>query len=148
MHQRRYLSPAEKAHELEQWFEMLTTQRWQPSSTPKLDSGLPDAEMVPWCLRLNRLPGICTLQSCAGHKRGKRHTSGHLWLRLDRRTSRAFDARASELAKQSGIESVSVLYRADGQTIASVFFQGNERGRLAVSMRTICSFFERISRSG
>jgi hypothetical protein len=104
--------------------------------------GFPDTDIVPWCDRLNAMPGVCTLQSCAGHRRDGYLTSGHLWLWLAPDVCEAFRRRAFELARLSPpIERVTTRYAAWGQEIACVEFAGNERDRLAESMRVILAFF-------
>lgn len=138
---KRFLSGTEKLATLESWFQRLTEMAWCPRDSVG-GHGEPDADIVSWCLRLNRLSGVCTVQSCAGHRKDRFLSGGHLWLRLDERMSAAFDTRAHELAEH--VESVARRYMPDGQLVVEVTFQGNERGRLSASMDRICSFFERL----
>jgi hypothetical protein len=106
---------------------------------------------VPWCDRLNALPGVCTVQSCAGHtpeETGGGFRSGHVWLLLDEEMSTAFDTRAMELAAQEEhIERVSRIYAPWGQEVTSITFAGNERGLLDESMRIVLEFFLSLGRS-
>jgi hypothetical protein len=105
--------------------------------------------MLPWCDRLNAIPGVCTLQSCAGHAAsdGGVIAPGHLWVWLDRETSDAFDANAFHLAvKTRYIERVAKEYTAWKQEVASITFAGNERGLLHYSMSIILAFFESLRR--
>lgn len=108
--------------------------------------GDPDPDIVPWCNRINALQGICTLQSCAGHRDNGNIVTrpGHLWLWMDRLTSKIFDASAFELARHRNVERVERLYTAWGQEIASITFAGNERDRLAESMQAILVFLHEL----
>lgn len=141
----RYLSPAGKYAELAEFDHYKTVY-----VTPPNDSGgrgFPDPAILPWCDRLNALRGICTLQSCAGHRHNDGSlSSGHLWLWLSPDVARAFRTRAFQLAKRSPpIERVYTLYADWGQEIADVRFAGNERGLLAESMELIFAFFSDLS---
>lgn len=106
--------------------------------------GSPDLEIIPLCDALNALPGVCTLQSCAGHKEGSRFICGHLWLVLDESTSHAFEQRAFELAYHENIEWLSKVYSSWGQEVVCIEFLGNERGLLQASMEIILRFFESL----
>ena len=50
--------------------------------------GAPDAEVIPWLVAFNAIPGVYTLQSCIGHGVGSpKHDGdypgwGHLWFRV------------------------------------------------------------------
>ena len=57
----RYLSKIEKAVELLEWHDK--------SSSPGVAPGDPDEAIILWCKLINHIPGICTLQSCTGHRR-------------------------------------------------------------------------------
>ena len=129
----RYLTPEAKGLELERWASLRTRGGG--------GAGAPDPEIFPLCDDLNVLPGVCTLQSCAGHRRNGTFWPGHVWLWLDRRTSERFDRRASELAASAVIERVSRIYAANGQEITAIEFCGNERGLLAESKELLRRFF-------
>lgn len=143
-----FLTRREKLRELEQWFAILGTRRWQRDVRGRSGRGQPDADMVPWCLRLNGIPGICTLQSCAGHRFTRdRCDPGNLWLRLDRSLYAAvFPHRLAKLVAVAGVERVQMLRAMDGRRIVAIQFAGNGQDRLARSMRGIVGFFERIDR--
>jgi len=56
---------------------------------PSDEPGGPDPEILPWLLLINVIPGIYTVQSCAGHIKGEPKADkqggpegGHLWVRL------------------------------------------------------------------
>ena len=140
----RYLTEPEKARALESWFGVLHDLPWQPGNAAG-DRGDPDADMIPWCMRLNRLAGVVTLQSCSGHRRGDYLEPGHLWLWFSRTVDGRFAKQAHALAASPTIEDVSRLYKPDGREIVALTFRGNERDSLAVSMDRICTFIEQIA---
>ena len=135
----------EKAEILEGWEESKRTlMRWPGV---KGGYGYVDADIVPLCDALNRLPGICTLQSCAGHPAGELGgyvSPGHLWLQLDQRMARRFEEQAHQLAAEPVIERVEKIYWEDGKETVTVHFKGNESGRLAESSTAILKFFEKL----
>lgn len=145
--QDRHLSPARKREALAGWEACKGSGTSLGDGAPG-GAGYPDPEMFRWCDRLNAIPGICTLQSCAGHldAGGRGVTSpGRLWLLLDPEMSAAFDARALDLAADSDhIERVCRIYSSWGEEVTSIEFAGNERGMLEASMRRILAFFEAI----
>lgn len=102
-----------------------------------------DPDILPLCDQLNALPGLCTLQSCAGH--GETEHSGiwpaSLWLWLDERTSRSMDENAHVLANNPLMESVSKCFKPWGHVIWEIMFFGNERGRLDESGAALIDFF-------
>lgn len=93
-------------------------------------TGSLDAAMLPWLVELNRIEGICTLQSCEGHRDGDYVRDGHLWLRLSRRLEQRVIHRMAELLALPRIETVHVDYRRESgnvRPIISLTFQGLER---------------------
>ncbi len=132
----RHLSPDEKAEILSAWCEQ------QRMGAPG-PGGL-DPDMIPWCEKLNALPGVCSVQSCSGHSENGSLRSGHLWLRLDDVTSRAFDRAAFRLSANPHIEQVARLYSAWGEEITSITFAGNERNLLTESLQAIVNFFRSL----
>lgn len=134
----RYLTPAHKRRILLEWEQ---TQRDYCHGR----IGDIDPDIVPWCGQLNALPGVCTLQLCAGHQRVPDWLeSGHLWLWLDASMSQTFDREAFALAQHPLMEKVERLYMASGQEVTSLVFQGNERGKLEESCAVILSFMQRL----
>ena len=110
----RWLTPASKDRILAQWQSRLA----EPRPAGDLSGrGWPDPEIVPLCNGLNRLPGVCTLQSCSGHG-----GPGHLWLWLDHETSGEFDRWGHVLARMAGIEAVSRKWSSWGQEITAIDF--------------------------
>ena len=106
-----------------------------------LGRGGPDREVVPWCDKINGLPGLCTLQSCAGHKDGDTLVSGHLWLLMSQSMADRFDRAAFLLLRNEDlIEQISWLYLHEGKKIASIIFAGNERESLEMSISLIYGF--------
>ncbi len=134
----RYLTPPEKRRTLVEWRRAHASAGEGP--------GFPDPDMVAWCAKLNAIPGICTVQSCAGHGRpGSVDSSGHMWLRLSAPMSAAFDAHALRLAASTDlIEHVTRVYTPWGKEVATITFAGNERGLLADSMQLIVSFLRSL----
>ncbi len=103
--------------------------------------GVPDADIVPWCDRLNELPGICTIQSCAGHSDGNAVQSAHLWVWMSREVAERFDRKAFLLLRnRDALDWISRHYLHGGKEIASITFFGNERGNLEKSIRSIYGF--------
>ena len=100
-------------------------------------AGEPDADIIPWCDLINSLPGVCTLQSCAGHK-----TGGHLWLWLDEQRSREFDRWGYVLARMEGIETVARKYGSWGQEITAIEFDD----RFEKACESVLLFFRALAK--
>jgi len=91
------------------------------------------------------IPGSLYGSILCGHGRpGWVDYPGCLWLRLDRRTSEAFEKHASVLAGMREIDRVSKIYNEDGKEVVAIEFAGNERNLLAESERRIVRFFEQL----
>ncbi len=137
----RYLTPELKRSILPVW------NRAKAEPLPLGDlagCGWPDPEIIPLCNALNVLPGVCTLQSCAGHKKESRFICGHLWIVLDESMSYKFEQRAFELAHHKNIEWLSKVYSSWGQEVICIEFLGNERGLLQASMEVVLGFFKSL----
>lgn len=133
---------SEKAAILSEWEDVRSA--WESGRLRGV--GAPDAAMVPWCDRINSLPGLCTLQSCAGHWRGDTIETAHLWIWLSREAGTRFELAAPALAARAEtIERVSKLYLADGKKVASIYFRGDERGLLGQSMEVVFAFLREVS---
>lgn len=133
----RFLTADGKRDILAAW--MRTKQAWHSGEIN--GPGKPDADIVPWCDRINELPGICTVQSCAGHRKGRYQTNGHLWLWMDEVAHVRFIANAFLLLdNRDYIDSVDTRFLHEGKEIVFVTFFGNERGKLDVSMTFIYGF--------
>lgn len=138
----RYLTAEEKRTELATWNALIAGGRFTSDERDEGGCGYPDPAMIRWCAHLNDVPGVCTLQSCAGHP-GK--GGGHLWVRLSGPMRRAFDRQAFRLAARVDlIECVAIEYKPWGKEIASIAFAGNERDSLNRSMRLIVAFFRSL----
>ena len=142
----RWLTSADKEVVLAAWDEV----KLQP--VPEGDFGCvgyPDPDIIPWCDRLNAIPGVCTLQSCAGHVNpGGLRDAGHLWLWLDRPMAEAFDSHAHRLARHVDyIEDVARRYTSWGQEVTVITFAGNECDRLPPSLRLILAFLRRLDQA-
>ncbi len=117
----RYLTPDAKCLVLAEWETKKTTPR------PLLElggRGWPDPEIIPLCNALNKLPGVCTLQSCIGHPENTCDRHGNLWLWLDEAASLGFGCFGHVLARMPGIELVMKKYAEWGQEIIVVDFDG------------------------
>lgn len=137
----RYLTDAAKAEALAEWERLKASPR--PLDDPG-GLGLPDPEIIPYVDALNAIEGVCTLQSCSGHREDRSRgvdAPGHLWLWLSEPMSRAFDRRAFELASSPMLEAVRRDYSEWGQEIVSLTFAGAERDLLPESGQSIIRFF-------
>lgn len=123
----RYLTPKEKGAVLAEGYR-------------DLDEGL-----RPWLDRINALPGLVTLQSCAGHKDGPYFHSGRLWVRLTQEATSRFEEVAMELAAHDCIEDVGRHYKNWGQEVVEITFQGAEKGRLQESQQVIADCLARCA---
>ncbi len=144
----RYLSVEEKSVAVREWERLVAE---MPLHVPLCgdERGFPDPPIIEWVRTINGLDGICTAQSCAGHRRTDGTLiSGHLWLRFSRDVAARFDDMAMSLAAQSGIEQVSRLYTSWGTEVAAVVFHGNERNGLEQSMRVVVGFLRNLTTSG
>lgn len=105
----RYLEPAEKVRELEAW---------------SANTGADEGARV-HVDRLNRIEGVCTVQSCIGHvaetTSGQHVQSGTIEMRLSSAALLRFYAAMPEIAKLEGFEDVSIRWRP-GQEICCVSF--------------------------
>lgn len=113
--------------------------------------GVPDPDIYPLVDALNALPGICTVQSCAGHVRASPldgadvYWPAHLWIRASETVLRAFQAHVWRLMEYDGIERCAVLYHPTLGDLIDLQFAGNERGRLAESSDWIRRFFVSVA---
>lgn len=111
--------------------------------------GFADPEIFDTCDRLNALPGVCTLQSCAGHgydlALDLAEYPGNVWLWLDLPTARAFELKVLELARVTSlIERVSKHWQPDGQEVVSINFAGQQTPYFTVATDLIVTFFEQL----
>lgn len=142
----RFLTQYEKDNYIKEWEDGLTKYEWQRYNSKLGGRGYPDADIVPWCQKINLLNGVCTLQSCAGHKydENEYYYPGELWLRFDQHMNIAFENKVLKFVKNSLIEKVSKLYRQDGTEIIEIIFQGNERGKFHESIEFIYNFISSL----
>lgn len=133
----RFLTPDAKLEILAEW--QRTREQWRDGSLR--GTGEPDTDIIPWCDRINALPGLCTLQSCAGHTENGSIKSAHFWIWMSRSVSENFDRNAFLLLRnRDRIDWVSRHYLPDGKEIASITFFGNERDLLEQSATLIYGF--------
>lgn len=59
----------------------------------RIGENMVDAQILEWIKKINKLPGIYTLQSCQGHTRRQKGENGgaHLWLKLSDVSAFKFD---------------------------------------------------------
>lgn len=140
----RYLADEVKAEYLADWQASLSRGRF--TEPGEGGHGYPDREMVTWCARLNAINGVCTTQSCAGHRMAADHVyCGEVWLHLSASMTVAFRRRAFELWKRPDlIERVFTIYGDWGAEITSIQFKGAGDELLDESMAFICEFLESL----
>ena len=118
--------------------------------------GYPDVEMFDWCKKINAFEDMCTLQSCAGHRRyaddetSRLYDTGCLWIWLSSRLSNRFHKSAYLLALRPEMESVATRYAGWGQEFAEIRFDGMNLGQSSLddSMTEILVFLTRLSVPG
>lgn len=122
----RYLDHSEKKQHLEFW----SSQREKHPCGGIGGHGFPDPEMFDVCDRLNGMDGVCTTQSCQGHREGQYESDGVLWLRLVEPLARRFYAAAPLLARHKRIISVAAIWgrEADDAEVWEIIFFGYYRG--------------------
>lgn len=69
-----------------------------------------DPEFIPYLQEINSIEGICTTQSCAGHKRDKHQDDGHLRFRLSGKMMRALRRNVSKFYQCRNIGYVDLRY--------------------------------------
>lgn len=122
----RYMTPGGKAKEMAFWEK---SQR--ESVKPEGDTGgmgYVDREIVPFCDAINKIEYVCTLQSCAGHRREHPDKPGttyfqpaQLWLWLRRNEAKKLYSKAAGLAGRDWVDSLKIQI-IDGREIADIIF--------------------------
>lgn len=116
--------------------------------------GYPDPEMFTVCDRLNSLPGIVTMQSCAGHVHPGEEPgveamwSGQLWIGMSEPVRARYISRIDELLIHSYyIERCKIIFMLDQIDVADIIFAGMNRGpsAFADSVDIIYDFFHSIT---
>lgn len=137
----RFLTPDAKEEILAEWDQK--RELWRKGSLR--GTGEPDADIIPWCDRINALPGVCTLQSCAGHVKNGTIETAHLWLWMSETAAKVFDREVfALLGHRERIDWISKHYLHDGKEITAVTFCGNERDLLASSLDLIYGFIRDV----
>jgi hypothetical protein len=108
----RYLTPAEKTLALESWLR---------------DGEIDDPGAREQCNRLNRIEGVCTVQSCIGHVKqtsavARDVQSGCIEMRLDETRTILFYSAMPTLKAITGVEDAVIHFRADEQR-CTVWFE-------------------------
>jgi hypothetical protein len=118
-------------------------------------SGTPDTEIIGFTDLVNAIPGVCTIQSCAGHlsfeaKAEERLVSpAHVWLRVTEPIHKVILETAPDLVSHDLIEEVNLRFgRCDEGPIVEIIFAGRERGMLDVSAELIVAFLAYCSKEG
>jgi hypothetical protein len=138
----RFLSEGGKRKELAYW--ECVKRQWRSGCLRGV--GEPDRDIVPWCDRFNALPGVCTLQSCAGHVREGAIEAAHLWIWMSEPVARNFDGDVYVLLRQRPpIDWISKHFLHDGKEIAAITFFGNERDLFGRSVELIYNFMRRVT---
>ena len=142
----RYLTQEEKTRELHYWYDYMKELPPRPAHQQiKVEDGIQDSEMIPWCNLINELPDVCTLQSCSGHKYPDGSMcSGALWLRLTEKASNNFDKFVFNLSKQKEIESVSRDYTSYGEEVIEIYFRGIDFQSVNKAMEKVLEFVEKL----
>lgn len=125
-HFERYLTPAEKAAHLAEFERYKTIPGiWRCDHEDDHGGrGSVDHEVLPLVDDLNALDGVCTIQSCCGHRwqvpgepEGVECVyHGQLWIRLDERMARNFDFHVGILLAHSVIWHAQKLYSFQGES--------------------------------
>lgn len=136
----RYLTSSDKDRVLGEWSGELADWRDRGSLTGA-DLGYPDPDILPVCDAINGIPGVVTLQSCAGHRtRSGVCYPAHFWLWMSERMADRFRETALDLATNPLMERVATLYSSWGQEIADITFSGNDCNVLTQSAPTVVEF--------
>jgi hypothetical protein len=152
---RRYLTAEEKAREVASFAAYRRDPSKHRTAHPnaKGGEGWIDPEVLPLVDALNDLEGICTVQSCCGHRwpipddpdGAEMVHRGQLWLRLSEDLARRVDERVGELLAHDVIVQVSKLYAYQGMSepheVLDVLFR---EGSIGDAERVIVGFFRRL----
>ena len=100
--------------------------------------------------KLNEIPGLATIQSCAGHSIKTNgpiyHDDANLWIWLSESTMRQFRKYAYLLSKVRGISRLYIMYCPRGEEYISIEFDSiEERKRDLRAIRAIVKFFRFLS---
>ena len=104
-----------------------------------------DPDIVPFCDWLNQFDGVCTLQSCAGHKPRDGNPyfdQAHLWVWLDDQIIERLLPLLNDAVKPP-IDKISICRQPWGKYV-SIVFKGNECDQLDVSLIALESLFTTI----
>lgn len=173
----RFLSPQEKTELLRRWETTKANFARRVASGEitgeTAGRGFPDPDVYGLVDALNSINGICTTQSCSGHRvypdespigrvvmpdgetLGPTLWSGQVWLRTSRAIRDVFIERVEELASDSHIERVGILLGpSPNGDIIDIVFQGLNAGEtvedgrrmLAETQDILMTFFQHLAR--
>ncbi len=135
-----FLTDREKADHLTRWSELRGC-----TSNPTAP-GNPDPAIFLLTNALNALDGVCTVQSCAGHRRGQAIDAAHIWLRTSAPVFNAMLRSAPQLVEHDEIEELAVRYgRTASGPIIEIIFAGSERGCLEQSSAILLDYVTRAT---
>jgi len=125
----RYLSDKEKKHIIREWEITKIRSPHTGDNCPPGRGGI-DAEIVFHCDEINAIPGVCTLQSCAGHiNKDGSITNGGLWLKLTENMMMLFHEYAYELYTHKGIyDSITIRLQDYGDELVDICFYPQRLG--------------------
>jgi hypothetical protein len=130
----RYLLPGEKSTVLADWVA-------EPNSKDPMGDGDVDPEARVLLAPLNRLDGVCTVQSCVGHHVQRKPydyvKSGHIELRLSEERTRQFYAAMPVVALQDWCEDICLHWRSSHQCALIVF----RVGRMSTAVQALLTAF-------
>ncbi len=154
LQEQRYLTRAEKIRELKSFedYKCIPGIWRRDHSDDPGGRGRVDHEVLPLVDDLNTLDGVCTIQSCCGHRwpandgyGGEHFMRGQLWLRLTERLMGAIDQRVGELLAHDVIVHVQRLYsfQEQGEPHDVLDVQWHE-DRMDEAREVISSFFRSL----
>jgi len=150
----RFLTPEEKRDHLDTWRRLRADfehQRRDLEGEFLGGRGYPDLAVYELTDRLNAIDGVCTVQSCAGHRQlapsddaEERVWNGQVWLRLSEVMMEWFLRSVYTLSSTSEIERVQLIFDRWGGDVVDIVFQGMNKGpvQLARSSDLVVWFFE------
>jgi len=153
----RFLTPEEKRDHLDTWRRLRADfehQRRDLEGEFLGGRGYPDLAVYELTDRLNAIDGVCTVQSCAGHRQlapsddaEERVWNGQVWLRLSEVMMEWFLRSVYTLTTSTPeIERVQLIFDRWGGDVVDIVFQGMNKGpvQLARSSDLVVWFFESL----
>lgn len=149
----RILTPDAKIEIMAQW------EQWKQYYVGRIPDepggkGFPDPEIYDFCDALNKIDGIVTTQSCAGHLHPGETPgesamwSGQLWIAMSAWTRAAYIDNIHRLQLYPCIGRVRINFIKESHDVADIEFDGMNKGAEAFmySQHCILYFFKEIGR--